>query len=379
VKVVLFSSAYAPAVGGVEELTHRLARQLQTDGDEVEVWTNRHPRGLAESETIAGVLVRRFVLPLPRMDLGALAGLPVAAARSLARLRRAARAARPDVLHVQCFSANGIYGTALAALLDVPLVVSLQGETVMDDADIYEASATLRVGLRVGLRRAQAVTACSRFVLDDAEERFGLPPHTGTVIPNGVSLDRAEPQVPIEVPFDRFVLALGRMVEKKGFDLLINAFARVAESQADVGLVIGGDGRARRGLVELVDSLGLTGRVLFPGTMTRAQVAWAMERAAIFALPSRVEPFGIVVLEALRAGRPVIVSARGGAGEIVRDQREGLVVDPFDVEALAAALLRLLGDEVLCGRLGAAGAARVERFSWERIVGEYREIYRGVT
>jgi len=237
--------------------------------------------------------------------------------------------------------------------------VSLQGETVMDDDDIYEHSRVLPAGLRVGLRRARAVTACSRFVLNDAESRF-----------------REEPNLPLELPFDRFVLGLGRVVEKKGFDLLVRAFERVAADHPDVGLVIGGDGAARAPLAELVERLGMSPRVVMPGTLTRGQVAWAMEHASAFVLPSRIEPFGIVVLEALRAGVPVLVSSRGGAPEIVRDDRDGLVADPFDTTAMAEAIARLLDDEELRLRLAAAAVVRAREFSWTDIAERYREIYR---
>ncbi len=132
-------------------------------------------------------------------------------------------------------------------------MVTLQGETFMDDNDIYERSASLRLGLRAGLRRAHTVTGCSRFVLDDAVRRFGLAPGAGVVIPNGVEVHGHVPEIPLELPFKRFVLGLGRAVEKKGFDLLIDAFARLAPDQPDVGLVIGGDGAARPGLSALLN------------------------------------------------------------------------------------------------------------------------------
>jgi glycogen(starch) synthase len=377
-KVVLFASAYAPAVGGVEELTRRLAQQLRARGDDVEVWTIRHPATLPARETIEGTDVRRFALALPRMSAAPLARFPRTAGTALARLLRAGAQMRPDVVHVQCFSANGVYATALTALLRVPLVVTLQGETVMDDTDIYEHSATLRAGLRAGLRRADAVTACSRFVLDDAERRFGLGEGRGAVVPNGVDLERGEPRSALELPFERFVLGLGRLVEKKGFDLLLDAFARIAAEHPAVGLVIGGDGPAREGLRARAQTLGLGDRVVLPGTLSRGQVAWAMANAAAFVLPSRVEPFGIVVLEALQAGRPVVVSSRGGAPEIVRDGREGLVVDPFDTATLARAIGRLLEDGALGRRLALAAVARAEAFSWELIGERYRAIYRDV-
>lgn len=377
-RVVLFASAYAPAVGGVEELTRRLGERLTDAGDAVEVWTIRHPRALPAREEIGGLAVRRFVLALPALRPGQLLAFAPASAAALTRLVRAARQFRPDVIHVQCFSSNGVYATALAALLGVPLVVTLQGETVMDDNDIYEHSLLLRMGLRAGLRRAAAVTACSQFVLGDAEARFGLPVGAGLVVPNGVDTDRDEPAASLALPFESFVLGLGRAVEKKGFDLLLEAFARLADEHPDVGLLVGGDGEARPRLLARARHLGLEDRVTLPGRLSRGQVAWAMANATLFVLPSRVEPFGIVVVEALRAGRPVVVSARGGASEIVSHGVEGLVVDPFDTAALAAAIGRLLDDEQLRQRMAAAARARVEAFSWGEIAERYRTIYRSV-
>jgi glycosyltransferase involved in cell wall biosynthesis len=282
------------------------------------------------------------------------------------------------VVHVQCFSGNGVYATALSRLLGIPMVVTLQGETVMDDADIYDHSAALRAGLRVGLRTASAVTGCSQFVLDDARERFGLDPARATVIPNGVQEDGSARLVPLALPFERFVLGLGRVVEKKGFDLLLGAFAHVANAQPDLGLVIAGDGPVRGELAGRAAALGLEGRVTFPGTLDRGQVEWAMSNAAVFVLPSRVEPFGIVVLEAMRSGCAVVVSSHGGAPEIVHDGHDGLVVDPCDTSALAGAIHRLLTDADLRCRLGEAAAQRARAFSWDLVASRYREIYRRV-
>jgi glycogen synthase len=377
-KIVLLPSAYAPAVGGVEELTAHLARRLLEAGDDVEVWTIRHPADLPEDEHIEGVRVRRFVLPLPRASARALALAPFEIRAASRTLLAAALDLRPDVLHVQCFSANGAYATWLARRVRVPLVVTLQGETVMDDTDIYERSLTLRTSLRRALGRAATVTGCSRFVLDDAEQRFGLQPGRGIVIPNGVDLDFTTPAAPLAVPFARFVFALGRVVEKKGFDLLLDAFAQIAPARPDLGLVIGGTGSALDGLVRQAAAADLSGRVAFPGLLSRAQVTWAMATAEAFVLPSRVEPFGIVVLEALAAGCPAVVSARGGAPEIVRGGVDGLIVDPLDVGALASAVARVLDDTRLRQELRRAGPQRAAEFEWGAIASRYREIYERV-
>lgn len=374
-RVALAPSAYAPAVGGVEELTHRLATRLQSTGHSVEIWTNRHPATLASAEHILGVDVRRFPMPMPAAVAADMAQFPFAGGRAVAALLGAVRSFRPDLIHVQCFSGNGVYATALSTLTRLPLVVSLQGETVMDDNDIYEHSSALRAGLRWGLGRARVVTGCSQFVIEDAVSRFGLAPAKAQVVYNGVEVDNMRTSAPFAVPRDRFIFAVGRVVEKKGFDLLLEAFAAIAPTHPGVGLVIGGDGRARSHLIQRAGALDLGDRVAFPGVLSRDEVAWAMQNAAVFVLPSRVEPFGIVVVEALQGGRPTVVSSRGGASEIVRHERDGLVVDPFDTRALAGAIGRLLDDEKLCRRLGAAARERAHDFAWERIASQYRQIY----
>jgi glycosyltransferase involved in cell wall biosynthesis len=375
-RIVLFPSAYAPAVGGVEELTARLACRLVDFGDEVEVWTIRHPPDLPDDEIINGIRVRRFLLPLPRHAPRAIASFPVEAARAWRKLAIAASGFSPDLIHVQCFSANGVYAAALANRRHVPLVLTLQGETVMDDRNIYDRSVSLRLSLRRSIRAATVVTGCSRFVLEDAERRFGLAPGCGHVIPNGVDLGESTPPTPLNLPFKRFVLGIGRVVHKKGFDLLLEAFRRIAPQHPELGLVIGGDGPVREDLVRRASAVGLGDRVAFPGTLNPSQVAWAMSAAAVFVLPSRVEPFGIVVLEALRAGCPLIVSAHGGATEIVHDGIHAIVTDPWDTGLLAEAIQLVLSDDRLAKRLCRAGPERAADFDWELIARRYREIYK---
>ena len=371
-------SAYLPMVGGVEELSRHLARHLVLAGDEVEVWTPLPHGGGADETEVEGVPVRRFPMPLPSARVGALARFPAAGASALAALLRAGRQVRPDVVHVQCFSVNGAYATVLSRLAGVPLVVSLQGETVMDDADIFEHSLSLRSALRIGLRRAAAVTGCSQFVLDDASARFGLAPGAGEVVFNGVELSENDARA-VELPFERSVACLGRLVEKKGFDLLLRALPAVARDHPGVGLVIGGSGPYRGRLEEQARSLGMATLVHFTGPLDREQVNGLLRQAEVFVMPSRVEPFGIVVLEAWRAGCPVVATSIGGAGEFVRSGHDGMVCDPTDTAGLAAVVSQLLGDASLRARLVANGSTRVPEFDWSVVAGRYRDIYEQVS
>ena len=264
------------------------------------------------------------------------------------------------MLHVQCFSGNGAYATALSIVGRIPLVVTLQGETLMDDHDIYDHSVTLRAALRLGLRRAAAVTACSESVLEDAQSRFNLDRAKADVIFNGVDVDHLDP-LPVGLRFPRYVLGVGRIVRKKGFDLLLDAFARVATAYPDVGLVIAGGGPAASELSQRSTDLGLDGKVQQVGPLGRAEILHVMQNAELLVVPSRFEPFGIVVLEGWAGGIPVVVTSRGGPSEFVRHGESGLVADPFDTDALASAIGSLLASPGFRQRLAEEGRTRPAR------------------
>ena len=380
-RVALLPSAYPPSVGGVEELTRHLALALIAAGDEVEVWTgNPDDREPETVEIRDGLVVRRFPMPLPAGNWSALSHVASAGPRTMRALRRAVASFRPDVLHVQCFGPNGAYATGLARITGLPLVVTLQGETQMDDGDLFNVSQVMRTSLRAGLRTAAAVTACSAFSLDDAVTRFGLRPGSGVVIWNGVSLDDPGPAAPVAGPLaalgDRpYVLALGRVVEKKGFDLLLAGYAAMDPADRTADLVIGGTGPALEQLESQAEESGIKDRVHFLGRLTRGQVEAAMAGAQIFVMPSRLEPFGIVVLEAWRAGTAVVATSRGGPPEFVRDGIDGILVDPFDKVAVAEVLGRLLSDADLRRSIAVAGRTRVVEFAWPVVADRYRELY----
>jgi glycosyltransferase involved in cell wall biosynthesis len=387
-RVALLPSSYPPSLGGVEELTRHLALALVDAGDQVEVWTGQPDDGMPETaEVLDGLVVRRLPMPLPATNWPAVRRSAITGTRTLVSLRSAVAAFRPDVLHVQCFGPNGAYATALSRITGLPLVITLQGETLMDDADIFEISRVLRSALRRGLRSAAAVTGCSAFTLADAEERFGLEPGRGRVIFNGVELEPghrpggdADPRVAMAgEPGRPYILALGRVVEKKGFDLLLEAFAAIDVGERTADVVIAGVGPALDDLRRLALDLGIDGQVHFAGRLGRDEVAGAMAGATLFVMPSRLEPFGIVILEAWRSGTAVVATNRGGAPEFVRDGEGGVLVDPFDTAGFASTLAGLLNQPARRQAIAEAGRVRVQEFGWPRVAAAYRQVYSSVT
>jgi glycosyltransferase involved in cell wall biosynthesis len=216
------------------------------------------------------------------------------------------------------------------------------------------------------LRHADAVTACSAFVMRDLRNFADIraPSH---VIHNGVETTDFTGVTP-ETDFEPYVLGVGRLVPQKGFDILIDAFA--SDQLAQLNLVLVGDGFERDRLRRRATDRGIASRV------GRTRVARFMRGARVFALPSRGEPFGIALLEAMAAGAPAVATAAGGIPEFARDGVNALLVRPDDARALAEAIARLAFDSQLRARVIAGGRATAEAHAWRRIAGEYEEVYR---
>lgn len=196
----------------------------------------------------------------------------------------------------------------------------------------------------------------------------------GCVIPN--SVDASFSEFPWRTRSDRTILAVGRLVRQKGFDLLLRAFAQVAPARPEWSLVIWGEGEERASLLELRNQLGLERSVRMPG-ITASPGEW-VHGGEIFVLSSRFEGFANVVAEAMAAGLPVLATdCDWGPGELIQHETDGLLVKPGDVDALAEGLLRLTGDPALRRALAHAARRSVERIRpdvvmahWDRLLVE---------
>ncbi|MEY9324704.1 glycosyltransferase family 4 protein [Sinorhizobium fredii] len=164
--------------------------------------------------------------------------------------------------------------------------------------------------------------------------------------------------------------AVGRLTHQKGFDLLLDAFSRIADAHPEWNLVIWGEGEDRHRLEALRDALGLQKRVNMPGITERPGL-W-IETADAFVLSSRYEGWGIVLLEAMAAGLPVVsFECDWGPRVMITAQSDGILVPREDVEALAKALDRILADRELREQLGARAAASAQRYTPDQILAEW--------
>jgi glycosyltransferase involved in cell wall biosynthesis len=172
----------------------------------------------------------------------------------------------------------------------------------------------------------------------------GLPVHRLRVLPNAIE----EPDED-EVSIGSLALSYGRLVDYKGFDMVV----RIARALPDVSFVIAGDGPERAALERQADGLG---NLSFTGHLSGRELTELIRRARVILVPSQwPEPFGMVVLEAWREGKPVIVTRRGALGDIVEHERTGLIIEPTDTRAAVAAVRYLMDDVERARTLGEAG------------------------
>jgi glycosyltransferase involved in cell wall biosynthesis len=378
VTVALVASSYAPIIGGVESHVAQVARGLLERGHHVEVWTVDRSGGSSGS-VVDGVRVRYLPTPLPARSVKAVVRFVADLPRAWREWVRAFRSLQPDIVHVHCFGPNGVYADLLRRRFDRPMIVTSHGETLADDRGAYQRSTLLRRALTRAIHAAAAVTAPSAFVLDDLRRGYGLGAGLGSVIPNGVDLSiRADRTAQLPAARGSYLTAVGRLGHMKGFDLLLNAFARAGIDDG-IGLVIAGDGTERDSLVAQVERLAIRDRVSFPGALSPQSVANVMDGAMAVVVPSRAEAFGIVALEAWRAGAAVVMTNRSGAADFMTDGQDALLVDPEDEIGFARILFDLTRDAGLRARLAGNGTRRVQEFTWRRVVDAYDALYGSVT
>ena len=184
-RILLVPSAYYPHVGGIEELTRQLALAFKQRGHEAAVLTNRWPGGMPPADVLDGIEVARLSFPLPAKRPASALRFVATAPAAVITLLRHVRGWRPDVVHVIGAGPPSVYLAALHARLRASLVFTAQGEFTFDAHAAFERSATLLAGLRRMLRTADAVTACSDFVMHDLEKLVEI--HAPSyVVPNGV-------------------------------------------------------------------------------------------------------------------------------------------------------------------------------------------------
>jgi glycosyltransferase involved in cell wall biosynthesis len=353
-----------------------------------------HDAGLAMEDVVDGVRVRRYRYAPDEEETLAYRGTMAdqvlrswSGRRALIRfilasrgaVRRAVRDFRPDVIHVHWWFPGGL---AVWPRLSrqMPYVMTSHG-TDLFLIDRVPAAARLAGPL---FRGAAEVTVISSPLVPRVE-RLGVPRSRITLIP--MPIDRAvatEVERPLrDPPMPPTLLFVGRLVERKGAAFAVEALATLVRAGRSLRLVIVGEGPERESLIVRAAALGVSDRIELTGALSPAEVRARYAEGGIFVMPAvtdwkgEQEGFGMVIVEAMAYGLPIVASRSGGIPDIIRDGENGLLVPERDVAGLAGAISRLIDDPELATRLASAARDDVRhRFAPARIATAFDTVYR---
>lgn len=299
---------------------------------------------------------------------------------------RVARAQALDILHAHWVLPNGFMAAVAARRLGLPLVVSIPGS----DALVAAQNPLFRRMARFAFAQAGLITANSKELRDVAVGRLGADPTRFDLIIYGVDPDKFRPdptgtdalRARLGIPPDAFVaLAVGRMVYKKGFDVLLRALARLPEDTPPIHAVFIGDGDLWEDWQALARDLSLS-RVHWVGRVPNHEMGVWYNMADALVMPSVTQPedgLNVCVLDAMACGKPIVASDCAGNDLVVEDGMNGFIFPEGDADALARALLRLAGDRDLARRMGAVSRDFIEtRYGWPHLARRYREHFRAL-
>lgn len=366
-RILLLSNEFPPEkTAGTAMSTQFLAEELASRGHQVTVVVNTRRTAPAD-EVHGNVRVLRLKplgVPMTRM------------AQRAVLVARIARSVRPDIIQGQSLSCGSLAVLAGRAA-GVPAVTYIQG------LDLYEAGPLARrTYIRWALSRSDGVVA----VTDDLRSRaLALSRRQAEVIPHGLrlrdahGLDRRAARVVLDLPPDRpMVLYAGRLIPLKGVAYLIQALPSVLEECPDLHAVIVGDGEERQALVALARRLGLADRIMFAGRRPHEDVIRYMRAADVFVLPSLIESFGIVLVEAMSCELPVVATNVMGIPSVVEDGANGFLVPPRDPDALAGRIAWLLAHPAERAEIARRNAQKAETFALPAIADRFLTLWEGL-
>lgn len=386
-KVCLLTGVYPPRIGGPATQTKQLAQMLSREGVETFVVTFGPSNDVLNDDGVRIHQLDPHEQPVvgPALQYG----------NALLRLRGIMAREKPDVVHMQTVGYLAVVtGLLLRTVARIPSVVKYAGdlvwETVVSSApehrwrdltydDIFTSSAKARWLTKIerfALGSYTRVWATSRFQVDSLVRLVGVRREKVVLMPNYVLLPSPSRAPRGDGPVT--IATAARFTRWKRLDNTLRAFAQVRDTGARLQIVGGENPALERQLRTLARDLAIDDRVEFLGPLPSAEAMAVLDRADIFVSSTEYEPFGIVFVEAMALGLPIVATCVGGVPDVVPDGDAGFLVAPGDVDGMAVRLRELITDDGLRKRMGAQARERAQQFDLRRnihrMVGFYEDL-----
>jgi len=359
-KIVIIVVLFPPKwLAGTEIATYDLACHLARRGHEVHVITS-HDGDLPDLSEENGFYIHRT--GVPETQVISILSFWVKAYLQINKIK-------PEVVLSQSLQC-GIPALMAKRFLKIPYAVWGQG------SDIYLPDRLIRMFSKPILKSADAALALTDNMRREMQQTYTREIF---VVPNGIDLKRVIPPSGIEKGGNKkTILFVGRLHPVKGVRYLIESMAVIHRKMPCSNLIIVGDGEDRQELEELAKNLGLEDHVHFSGQVPQDRVHLYMHQADVFVLPSLSEGFGIVNIEAMAAGLPIVATNVGGIPDIIEEGVNGYLVNAKSSDELSDRILMLLQNDTLRAEIAANNRVKAKMFSWDAIAGIVEEVYQEI-
>jgi N-acetyl-alpha-D-glucosaminyl L-malate synthase BshA len=367
-RIVILVYLFPPKwLAGTEIATYNTAKYLARRGHEVHVITS-WDEGLPKESFEEGFYVH--YIHTPRLKIG---GYTLYVLKELLLIKQL----NPDIVHAQGIP-RGVACVLAKKLLNIPCVVGGQG------SDVYQPWKYKKVISKFVLGNADALIALTDHMKQKMIEILGRERDDIFVIPNGIDHEffssylRKQGHATLEPVNnkEKVILYVGRLEPVKGVRYLVQA-VRILINRGfrNMKLLIVGDGSEKRYLEELVKKLGLEDYIVFVGRVSHDKIPEYMASADLLVLPSLSEGFGIVIVEAMAMGLPVIASRVGGLPWIIKDGENGFLVEPRNPRDIAEKIILLLTNDDLRVYMSRRNIEKAREYGWENIIKRLEKVY----
>lgn len=384
-RVLMLTWEYPPrVVGGIAHVVSELSRALAAEGNEVEVITTLE-ENLQEKEEIEGVIIHR-VAPYHGRPLNFFAWVHQLNLAMLEKGVSLCRQRRFDLVHAHDWLV-AYAGRGIKHIFQMPLVATIHATEFGRNHGLHSDEQRYIGEVEWFLTyEAWRVICNSRYMREEIESVFNLPPDKITIISNGIrpsafQISAPDPAVRqrFAAPDEKIIFFIGRLVREKGVQLLLEAMPLIRARFSRVRAVIAGRGPYAEDLHRYSLHLGIDRQVTFAGYIDEETRNQLYAHAAVAVFPSLYEPFGLVALEAMATGTPVVVGDTGGFAETVMHGVNGIKAAVGSAAELAEQICTLLGDPELARRLARRALKDVgEKHSWASIARQYESVYQEI-
>jgi len=376
---------------------YELSKRLQQKGMEIVVLAPHH-KGAKRFEVMDGMKVYRFHYFFPERlqklcyDGGMLPNLkrsnlakiqvPVLFKSELTFAIWLIKKEKIDIIHSHWIIPNGLVGAICKKIFGMRHITTAHA----GDVFIMRNSKKFSRISKFILDNSDKITANSNYTSRAVAELDSSAERTIEVIPMGVDIERFNPKTKINLKnkfnSDYLIFSVGRLVEKKGIKYLVMAMKYIVKKYPDAKLIIGGDGPERKNLERLVENLNMRKNVTFLGYVKPSELPRYYASSDVFVLPSietsqgDTEGLGVVILESLASGTPVVASRTGGIPEPIRHKENGLLSNPKDPRDIAEKIILILSDTSLRKKLSSEGRSYVQKqFFWDCIANDFDKLF----